>query len=301
MEHRIGFAPDHLMQLSFSARPPATGELPRRTAGFSAAPIRPQAAPPLGAVIVARNEAHNLPRCLASVKGWVAEIVVVLNNTTDNSEAVAQEFGAIVFETEWRGFRDTKNWANDRASQPWALCLDADEEVSAALKDAILGFFAGGAHHRFQGARFPRKLWFIDRWITHGDWYPDHCLRLVNRSRARWSGDAFLHEKMEVRGAVATLPADLHHYPIASISGQVARINPLADLMLQRRRAAGKRFSAAAAILGASWRMIRAYVFRRGFLDGFPGFYLACATAFGALVQDSRLYEHEHRQQPPHA
>ena len=44
---------------------------------------------PISVVIVARNEAHNLPRCLASVNGWVAEIVVVLNATTDDSEAIA--------------------------------------------------------------------------------------------------------------------------------------------------------------------------------------------------------------------
>ena len=47
-------------------------------------------------MIIARNEAHNLPRCLASVQGWVAEIVVALNDTTDDSEAIVKKFGAIV-------------------------------------------------------------------------------------------------------------------------------------------------------------------------------------------------------------
>ncbi|MBP6508016.1 MAG: glycosyltransferase, partial [Opitutaceae bacterium] len=89
---------------------------------------------PISVVIVARNEAQTLPRCLASVQGWVAESVVVLNATTDDSATVATKFGAIVSQTEWRGFRDTKNLALDRASQPWALCLDADEEVSPALR-----------------------------------------------------------------------------------------------------------------------------------------------------------------------
>lgn len=256
---------------------------------------------PLSVVIVARNEAHNLPRCLASVRGWTAEIVVVLNNTTDASAAVAEAHGAVVFETEWRGFRDTKNWANARATQDWALCLDADEEVSPALRADLQAFFARGDHRRFHGARFPRKVWFIDRWITHGDWYPDLSLRLIARAHARWGGDAFVHEKMEVDGPVATLRGDLHHYSFPTLSCHVAKITPFADLFVQQQLAKGRKFSAAAAVLRPAWRFFRAYVLKLGFLDGFPGFYIAWATAFGAFVRYSRLYEHENREAPPKA
>lgn len=255
--------------------------------------------PPLSVVIVARNEAANLPRCLASVRGWTAETVVVLNGTTDDSAAVASAHGAQVLETEWRGYRDTKNWALGRAGQPWALCLDADEEVSPALRASILDFFARGDHQRHAGARFPRKVWFIDRWITHGDWYPDRCLRLIDRARARWGGDAFVHEKMEADGQVATLAGDLHHYSFPTLSSHVAKINPFADLFVQQQRARGRRFSAAAAVLRPFWRFFRAYVLRLGFLDGYPGFYIAWATAFGAFVRYSRLYEEERRAAPP--
>ena len=253
---------------------------------------------PLSVVIVARNEASNLPRCLTSVQGWVAEIIVVLNATTDDSEAIARRFGAIVHHTEWRGYRDTKNWANDRATQPWALCLDADEEVSPALRASLTAFFARPDRDTFAGARFPRKVWFIDRWITHGDWYPDHCLRLIRRDRARWGGDAFVHEKMVCDGPVATLAGDLHHYSFPTLSSHVAKINPFADLFLQQQQAKGGKFSVFAAVFRPAWRFFRAYVIRLGCLDGYPGFYIAWATAFGAFVRYSRLYEAGHHRPP---
>jgi glycosyltransferase involved in cell wall biosynthesis len=253
---------------------------------------------PLSVVIVARNEAHNLPRCLASVQGWAAETLVVLNNTTDASAAVAEKFGALVFETEWRGYRDTKNYALTLARQPWALCLDADEEVSAALHADIARFFAAGEHQRMCGASFPRKVWFIDRWILHGDWYPDHSLRLIRRDRGRWGGDPFVHEKMEVAGPVATLPGELHHYSFPTLNSHVGKFNLFADLFLEQAKARDEKFALAAAVFRPAWRFFRAYVLRRGFLDGYPGFYIACATAFGALVRYSRLYEHECRTEP---
>jgi glycosyltransferase involved in cell wall biosynthesis len=253
---------------------------------------------PLSAVIVARNEAHNLARCLASVQGWVAEIVVVLNDTTDDSAAVAGRHGAVVLTTEWRGFRDTKNWALDHATQPWALALDADEEVSAGLHAELAAFFHRGDHERFAGARFPRKVWFIDRWITHGDWYPDLSLRLLHRGRARWGGDEFVHEKVETDGPVATLGGDLHHYSFPSLRSHVAKINTFADLFLEQQRARGGRFSLVTAVVRPGWRFLRGYVFKLGFLDGYPGFYIAWANAFSALARYSRLYEAERNKEP---
>ena len=254
---------------------------------------------PLSVVIVARNEAANLPRCLASVRGWVAEIVVALNGTTDESATIARQAGARVETVPWEGYRDTKNAASAFASHPWALFLDADEEISAVLRDAIAAFLARPDLDRFAGARFPRKVWFINRWITHGDWYPDYIVRLVRRDRGRWGGDAFVHEKMVCDGPVALLRGDLHHYSFPTLSSHVAKINPFADLFIRQQKEKGRRFALGEAVFRPAWRFFRAYVLRRGFLDGYPGFYIAWATAFGAFVRYSRLYEAEHRKPPP--
>ena len=253
---------------------------------------------PLSVVIVAKNEAHHLPRCLASVQGWTTEIVVVLNATTDDSEAVAKKVGATVCHLPWQGYRDTKNTALALAGQTWVLSLDADEEVSPALRDALVAFFARGDQERFSAARFPRKVWFIDRWISHGDWYPDLSLRLFRRDRARWGGDEFVHEKIECDGPVATLRGDLHHYSFPTLASHVAKVNLFADLFVKQQQARNRRFSLAAAILRPGWRFVRAYVFKLGFLDGYPGFYIAWATSFGAFVRYSRLYEAEHHREP---
>jgi len=248
---------------------------------------------PISVVVVARNEAANLPRCLGSVRGWVAETLVALNNTTDDSAAIARAHGATVHELPWAGYRDTKNAALALAAQPWTLCLDADEEVSPALRESICDFFASGRAAHFVGARFPRKVWFINRWITHGDWYPDLSLRLILREKSRWGGDAFVHEKMVCDGPIATLRGDLHHYSFPTLASHVNKIAPFAALFVKQQQARGRRFSLLAALARPAWRFIRAYVFRLGFLDGYPGLYIAVATAFGAFVRYSSLYEAE--------
>lgn len=239
-----------------------------------------------------------MQRCLASVRGWVGEIVVVLNDTTDGSAAIARAAGAHVHHLPWNGYRDTKNAAIDLTTQAWVLSLDADEEVSSALHSDIEALLSREDADVFAGARFPRKVWFIDRWITHGDWYPDYSVRLFRRDRARWGGDRFVHERVECNGPVATLHGDLHHYSFPTLSAHVAKINPFADLFVHQQQERGIRFSLAASIFRPGWRFFRAYIMHRGFLDGFPGFYIAWATAFGAFVRYSRLFEEENRKQP---
>lgn len=253
---------------------------------------------PLSVVVVAKNEAQNLPRCLASVQGWVAEIVVVLNDTTDTSPAIAKRFGASVHVMGWRGYRDTKNAAAALAAWDWILSLDADEEVSPALRAQLERFFARTDREQFAAARFPRKVWFIDRWITHGDWYPDYSTRLFHRARARWGGDEFVHEKIECDGPLATLRGDLHHYSFPTLASHVAKINSFADLFVRQQQAKDTTFSLTAAVVRPFWRFFRGYVIKLGLLDGFPGFYIAWATAFGAFVRYSRLYESERKRDP---
>jgi hypothetical protein len=69
-----------------------------------------------------------------------------------------------------------------------------------------------------------------------------------------------------------------------------------AEYFLKRQLAAGKRWSLARTLSRSVWRFVRAYFVRRGFLDGFPGFYIAVATAFSTFTRYSQLFEYEANQ-----
>jgi hypothetical protein len=107
-----------------------------------------------------------------------------------------------------------------------------------------------------------------------------------------------VHEKVECDGPVATLRGELRHYSFPDLASHVAKINLFAELFVRQQHARGGRFSAVAAISRPAWRFFRAYVLKAGFLRRLPGFYIAWATAFGAFVRYSRLYEVENRREP---
>lgn len=253
---------------------------------------------PISVCIISGAEAHRIERCLKSVAPWTSEIVVVLNpEVTDGTDSIAASYGAQIYRHPWQGFREQKNRVLGYATRPWILSLDADEEVSEELRRSIFRFFEGD-DKRLAGAGFARKVWFLGRWITHGDWYPDRVLRLFKRDAGKWAGTSE-HCAVAVNGPTAVLPGDLLHYTNPNISNYIEKINYFADIHLQRQLSDKVQWSASAAIFRAAWRFVRAYFVRRGFLDGYPGFFIAASTAYSTLVRHSRLYEHLHAAPPP--
>lgn len=249
--------------------------------------------------MVSAAEAHRIGRALESVAGWTSEIVIVLNeNVRDGTEEIGLKYDAKIIRRAWEGFREQKNFSLQQAAQPWILCLDSDEEVSLELRESIFRFFDSDDPQRFAGAYFARKVWFLGRWITHGDWYPDHVLRLIKKGPDKWGGSPE-HCQIETHGEKKRLAGDLYHYTNPTISNYVQKINYFSDIFLQRQLEAGRKWSAPAAIARSLWRFVRAYIFRMGFLDGYPGFFIAASTAYATLVRHSRLYEHTHSNPPP--
>jgi len=246
----------------------------------------------LSIAVISLNEEENLRRCLRSAADLAREIVVVDSGSTDRTCDVAREFGARVQRQDYLGQRDQKNVAVSLCTMPWVLILDCDEELSGELKAAIVAFFENGDAERFAGAKMARKVWFMGRWITHGDWYPDRKLRLFRRDAGRSGGNA-AHDKVEVDGPVTTVSGDLHHYSFRDMRHYVSKINTFADAFLEKQKSEGARWSLGATLFRPWWRFFRAYVLRRGFLDGFPGLWIAVATGFFAFVRYSRKYEDE--------
>ena len=257
--------------------------------------IMPELPLPLSISIISLNEEGNLRRCLESVKGLAAEIVVVDSGSKDKTWAVAEEFGAKVIHQDWLGHRDQKNVALKLCTQPWVLALDCDEAFSDELRASLLSFFEKPDADRPPGAWMNRRTWFMGRWITHGDWYPDAKLRVFRRELAHWGGSPE-HDKIELQGdaesRTSDLRGDLLHYSFRDTNHFLAKQAGYADVFLQRELAQGLGFSWMKVIARPIWRFFRSYVLRLGFLDGFPGLWIAVATGFFAFQRYSRTYEH---------
>ncbi|WP_159452307.1 glycosyltransferase [Singulisphaera sp. GP187] len=121
----------------------------RARSASSAVAVRNEATTPgrrcrVSLTMIVRNEAANLPDCLASVADVFDEIIVVDTGSTDGTVEIARSFGARVFDFVWvDDFAAARNAALARATGDYAFWLDADDRVEPAQRDRLRTLLAG--------------------------------------------------------------------------------------------------------------------------------------------------------------
>ena len=139
----------------------------------------------ISVVLATHNEAHNIDKCLNSVKNFADEIIVVDGNSTDETRNLAKKFGARVIKTtNKKNFHINKQLAMDKAQGQLVLQIDADEAVDEELADFIkktdqrVSKQKKFSHNDTVAWWIKRRNLFMGRWLKKGGQYPDSVIGL---------------------------------------------------------------------------------------------------------------------------
>jgi glycosyltransferase involved in cell wall biosynthesis len=89
----------------------------------------------LALVMIVRDEARCIARCLASARPWVDEIVVLDTGSIDDTPLIAAQAGARVHHAVWADdFSVARNAALALTGADWRLVLDADEWLASGAQ-----------------------------------------------------------------------------------------------------------------------------------------------------------------------
>jgi glycosyltransferase involved in cell wall biosynthesis len=230
----------------------------------------------LSVAMITMNEEANLPRTLQSV--WFAtEIVIVDSHSSDRTVEMAREFGAKVFDENFKGHGGQKNSAIDKCSSDWILLLDADEVLSPALQEAMRALLSG--EPQFGAYWINRSNQIFGRWMRRGGYYPDRKLRLFRRGAARMTDEASPHSTPFYDGPKGRLQGDLLHYAYPTLGLYLEHMQRYSSEMA---RLAVKRGKVSRSVFGFAWNVVLNpiatfyynYFLRLGFLDGREGLIL---------------------------
>jgi glycosyltransferase involved in cell wall biosynthesis len=256
---------------------------------------------PVSVLIPIKNEAANLPRCLASV-AWADEVVVVDSDSTDGSEAIAEAHGARVVQFPFNGtWPKKKNWSLEHVvwKHEWVFILDADE-VMPPEAEAEFRTIVTDAAHVVDGYWINRRFMFMGQWLRHA-YYPNWNLRLFKHRLGRYekltdvntaSGDNEVHEHVIVQGITKRLKSEMDHYAFPSIEVFIEKHNRYsnwearvaldrylsAESGLQMRRVGWRRRLKQWSMYVPCRPLLRflyVFVWQKGFLDGRAGLHFA--------------------------
>lgn len=240
----------------------------------------------LSVIIITKNEAQHISRCLASVS-WADELIVLDSGSGDNTVELCKVYTDKVFVTDWPGFGIQKQRALDKASGDWILSLDADEQVTPQLKAEIEQAMK---NNQYDGFEIPRLSSYCGREMKHGGWWPDYVLRLFKRETGKFSPE-LVHERVEVNGKIGKLIQPLLHEAFINPEEVLHKLNSYSSLGARKLHEAGKTTSLGEAILKGLWTFIRTYFLKAAFLDGQQGLMLAISNAEGAYYKYLKLLE----------
>jgi len=247
-------------------------------------------------VILTKNEERRISDCIKSVLGWADEIIVVDDESEDNTTEIARELGAKVFirKMEIEGIQ--RNWAYSQARNEWVLSLDADERVTEELKREIEKILS--RNPQFNAFTIPRRNFIGNYWIKWAGLYPAAQIKLFRKSKFRWE-EVEVHPRAFLEGECGHLKNDILHYTYKDWYDYLKKLNRQTSLEAIKWYKVyftdPKKARYKMNIIHALWRMldrfVRAFIVKKGYRDGFIGFMVAYFSSLYQIVSYAKYKE----------
>lgn len=249
--------------------------------------LKPVNMPKISAVVITLNEELNIERCLRSLDGIADEVVVVDSFSTDKTEDICKAFGVKFMKNPFGGYIEQRRYSIEQAKYDHVLVIDADEALSEELRTSVLAAKNDWSH---DGYTMNRLNSFCGQWIRHSGWYPDRKLRLFDRRAATVNGRN-PHDEVVMNAGTKThhLKGDLLHYTYETVEDQIHQINRFTAIQAKENLERGNKASCFALLFSPTYKFIRHYIFKLGFLDGYYGFLICRNMAYSTFLKHAKL------------
>ncbi|TGJ99287.1 glycosyltransferase family 2 protein [Leptospira semungkisensis] len=245
----------------------------------------------LSVAIITYNEESNIGDCIRSCRDIADEIIVLDSNSTDGTKEISKSFPEVRFSSQsFKGHVEQKNDAISLCKNEWILSLDADERLSEELRSSLRDFLSVPDDPKYNGLKVSRLTFHMGRFIRFSGWYPQTKFRVIRKSKAVWAGEN-PHDYLVVEGKGRKVKGDILHYSFTDLSQQVDTINKFSSIVAWTRFNKKKRFSILRTITKPFGKFLEIYLFKFGFLDGFPGFAIAVSSAYSTFLKEAKVYE----------
>jgi len=243
----------------------------------------------ISAIIITRNEEANLEECIKTL-GFASEIIVVDNNSQDDTIALAQKLGARVYKVPGLDFSYLRNIGREKAKSEWLFYIDADERVTDGLAREIKAALKNSP--KWSAFSIVRKNYFLG--------HPSPKLERINRlikkeSLIGWQGS--LHESAIIAGNIGNLHNYLLHYTHRNLASMIAKTNEWSEVEAQLLYKSGHpqmtwwRFGR---IMFTTF--FRTYIKDEEWKMGIVGFIESIYQTFSSFITYAKLWEKQNSQ-----
>lgn len=245
----------------------------------------------ISAVINTLNEEKKIGRCLASLKGFANEVIVVDMMSTDRTVEIAKKFGAKVFKHKRVGYVEpARNFAISKAKHDWVLVIDADEELPETLKTFLKKEIKAPQGDYY---RIPRKNIIFGKWMKHSGWWPDLVYRFFKKGSITWN--EVIHSVPMTKGLGLDLPIQqelaIKHRNYSSVEEYITRMNRYTTIQAKNLNKKGVEFKWRDVLVKPASEFLRRYFAEQGYRDGLHGLVISLLQTLSELVLYAKLWQ----------
>lgn len=249
------------------------------------------ASPSLTAIVITRNEAHQIADCIRALS-FAPTVLVVDSGSDDGTREAAAAAGAEVALHPFTDYASQRNFGLSRAATEWALMVDADERVSPALAAELVAAIERAAPG-VAAFRLVRRNHFMGRPLTRSSSGTERITRLMRPSRAKYVNR--VHERPLIDGEIRDLAGPLEHLTHVRLKDAFEKALRYGTLWAADMHGRGVTTSLVGIAGHTVHRWVKLYVFKRGFLEGTRGFILAGFESVGVFFKYALLWELQRR------
>ncbi|NOZ12134.1 MAG: glycosyltransferase family 2 protein [Acidobacteria bacterium] len=241
-------------------------------------------------IIITKNEENHIAGVVENLLPVCRKVIVVDSGSTDNTVSIAEKSGAEVVFHQWAGYRDQRRFADTLAETDWILVLDADERLSAGLREVVIKLKKQEDPSPVRAYAFRRNLHFMGKCFRNTFLTCEWKTRLYNRNFAEWTGGS-VHENLSVNGKIQKISGTIDHYPYQNMEDAAEKLRRYAFLKAADKFKAGKSAGFWKIVLNIKYNFIKKYLFQFRFLKGTPGLILSWLETDYTALKYMRLYE----------
>jgi O-antigen ligase len=234
--------------------------------------------------VIAYNEAQKVRAAIGSVL-WADEVILIDSHSTDGTDDIAQSMGARVVQVDFNGFGHLRNKAIEACSHEWIFSLDADERCTPEVAEEIQQIVRS-EHAAHDAYLVPRRNYFMGRRIKYSGWYPNYRQpQLFRKGKMRYD-NLPVHEGfiLESDRSLGYLKKAIWQFPFKNLAEVMHKSNRYSSLGAEKIK--HKKPSMLSALIHATWAFWKHYLFKRGVLDGWPGFVIALGSFEGTFKRN---------------
>lgn len=245
----------------------------------------------LSAFVTTFNNARTLASCLESVK-WADEIVLLDSGSTDATLDIACQYHCIVYHHPFLGYGKQKQLALSKTTHLWVLLLDADEALSPECQQEIQQLLhATPDADGYDIPRLEQMFWGMNNGYVRLNKF----LRFFRKDKG-YITDMPVHAAPKVNGTIKSLHAPFYHYGETDIDVKVSKLNAYSTGLVKDKVNKGVYPNPWILVFYPPFYFLRAYFFKRTFLNGWGGFITSVCGAFYVFLKYAKLYEYHQRQ-----